>query len=51
MNVSLSTPDYSRRDFDMHQLDGVVRASPHAYNTLEEVDRLLAAVASISPSG
>ena len=41
VNVSLSTPDYARRDFDAHGLDGLVRVSPHAYNTTEEIDRLL----------
>jgi selenocysteine lyase/cysteine desulfurase len=46
VNVSLSTPDYSRRDFDTQGLDGVVRVSPHAYNTTEEIDRLLVAVAA-----
>ena len=51
VNVSLSTPEYSRRDFDLHQLDGVVRASPHVYNTMEEIDRLLVAVASVRPGG
>jgi cysteine desulfurase / selenocysteine lyase len=47
VNVSLSTPDYSRRDFETHGLDGLVRVSPHAYNTTEEIDRLLAAVAAV----
>ena len=47
VNVSLSTPDYSRRDFDARGLEGIVRASPHAYNTTEEIDRLLAAVAGV----
>ena len=46
VNVSLSTPDYSRRDFETHGLDGVVRVSPHAYNTTGEIDRLLAVVAA-----
>jgi cysteine desulfurase / selenocysteine lyase len=46
VNVSLSTPDYSRRDFETHGLDGLVRVSPHAYNTTEEIDRLLVAVAA-----
>jgi selenocysteine lyase/cysteine desulfurase len=46
VNVSLSTPDYARRDFDAHGLEGLVRVSPHAYNTTEEIDRLLVAVAS-----
>jgi selenocysteine lyase/cysteine desulfurase len=44
INVSLSTPDYARRDFDLRGLTGMVRASPHAYNTTDEVDRLVAAV-------
>ena len=46
VNVSLSTPDYSRIDFDAHGLDGLVRVSPHAYNTTEEIDRLLSIVAT-----
>jgi cysteine desulfurase / selenocysteine lyase len=46
VNVSLSTPDYARRDFEAHGLDGVVRMSPHAYNTTEEIDRAIALVAS-----
>ena len=46
VNVSLSTPDYSRRDFETHGLDGLVRVSPHAYNTTGEIDRLLAVVAA-----
>lgn len=46
VNVSLSTPDYSRRDFEAHGLDGLVRVSPHAYNTTGEIDRLLAVVAA-----
>ena len=46
VNVSLSTPDYARRDFDAHGLEGLVRVSPHAYNTTEEIDRLLTVVAT-----
>lgn len=41
INVSLSTPDYARRDFDSHGIAGLVRVSPHAYNTIEEIDRLV----------
>lgn len=37
VNVSLSTPDYSRIDFDSHGVTGLVRASPHAYNTEDEI--------------
>jgi cysteine desulfurase / selenocysteine lyase len=46
VNVSLSTPDYARRDFAAHGLHGLVRVSPHVYNTTEEIDRLLACVES-----
>jgi cysteine desulfurase/selenocysteine lyase len=45
INVSLSTPDYSRHDFDALGIDGLVRVSPHAYNTTDEIDQLVAAVA------
>jgi selenocysteine lyase/cysteine desulfurase len=46
INVSLSTPSTSRRDFEQHGIVGLMRVSPHAYNTTEEIDRLLVAVAS-----
>ena len=45
INVSLSTPDYARRDFEAHGVDGLVRVSPHAYNSEAEVDALVAVVA------
>lgn len=41
INTSLSTPDYSRIDFGRDQATGLVRISPHAYNTEDEVDHLL----------
>lgn len=44
INVSLSTPDYARRDFDGHGITGLVRVSPHVYNTTEEIDRLVQVV-------
>ncbi len=50
VNVSLSTPDYALHDFaaygtDSHdQPQARVRVSPHAYNTEDEIDRLLEAV-------
>ena len=47
INTSLSTPDYSRIDFGRDQAPGLVRISPHAYNTEEEVDRAVAAVAEL----
>jgi cysteine desulfurase/selenocysteine lyase len=45
VNVSMSGPITARYDFDRNGLTGVVRVSPHAYNTIEEIDRMLAAVA------
>ena len=48
VNVSLSTPDYSRVDFDAHGIVGLVRVSPHAYNTTGEIDRLAAIVESLT---
>jgi cysteine desulfurase/selenocysteine lyase len=47
INVSLSTPDYSRIDFDAHGVSGLVRVSPHAYNTIEEIDLLIETVSSV----
>jgi selenocysteine lyase/cysteine desulfurase len=47
INTSLSTPDYSRIDFGRDQAPGLVRISPHAYNTEAEVDRAVAAVAEL----
>ncbi len=41
VNVSLSTPDYSRVDFDAHGISGLIRVSPHAYNTEAEIDAFL----------
>lgn len=46
INVSLSTPDYSRTDFTSQGIEGLVRVSPHAYNTEAEIDALFAAVTS-----
>jgi selenocysteine lyase/cysteine desulfurase len=47
INTSLSTPDYSRIDFGRDHAPGLVRISPHAYNTEAEVDRAVAAVAEL----
>jgi cysteine desulfurase/selenocysteine lyase len=44
INVSLSTADYARVDFDAHGISSQVRVSPHAYNTFEEIDALVAVV-------
>ena len=48
INTSLSTPDYSRIDFGRDQAAGLVRISPHAYNTEDEVDRAIAAIAELA---
>lgn len=49
INVSVSTPDYARHDFEAHGVPAAVRVSPHAYNTEDEVDLLVAAVAAATP--
>jgi selenocysteine lyase/cysteine desulfurase len=41
INVSLSTPDYARVDFETQGIEGLIRVSPHAYNTEDEVSRLV----------
>ena len=45
INVSLSTADYARADFDAHGIHSLVRVSPHAYNTTAEIDALIDVVA------
>ena len=45
INVSLSTADYARADFDAHGIHSQVRVSPHVYNTVEEIDALVVVVA------
>ena len=47
VNVSLSTPDYARHDFDTQGVDGLVRVSPHAYNIQPELDQLLEISAAV----
>jgi selenocysteine lyase/cysteine desulfurase len=44
VNVSVSSRSSALWDFDRRGLDTVVRASPHYYNTEDEVDALVAAV-------
>jgi selenocysteine lyase/cysteine desulfurase len=44
INVSVSSASFARWDFDPRGLEAVVRASPHYYNTEDEVDSLVAAV-------
>ncbi|MFM7598704.1 MAG: aminotransferase class V-fold PLP-dependent enzyme [Actinomycetota bacterium] len=48
INTSHSTPDYARHDFAQHGITGLVRISPHAYNTDEELDRAVAAISRLA---
>lgn len=48
INTSLSTPDYSQIDFGRDQAPGLVRISPHAYNTEAEIDQVIAAIAELA---
>lgn len=47
INTSVSDVQLTRRDLIDGGLNAFVRASPHAYNTLEEVERLVTAVEGI----
>ena len=44
INISVSTIDFARYDFEARGLDAVARASVHYYNTDDELDRLVAAL-------
>jgi selenocysteine lyase/cysteine desulfurase len=48
INVSLSTPDYARVDFETQGIEGLVRVSPHAYNTESDLDRLVSILSSVT---
>jgi len=41
VNISVSTIDFARRDFEQRGLTAVLRASVHYYNTDEELDRFV----------
>jgi len=45
MNVGISAAPWARLDMDAAGQESVVRASPHYYNTVDELDRLLDIVA------
>jgi cysteine desulfurase / selenocysteine lyase len=47
INTSVSPAQYAQYDLPARGLSDLVRASVHYYNTTEEVDRVLAAVAGI----
>jgi cysteine desulfurase/selenocysteine lyase len=44
INISVSTIDFARFDFESRGLDAVARASVHYYNTEDELDRFVAAL-------
>lgn len=44
INISVSTIDFARYDFEARGLEAVARASVHYYNTEDELERLVAAV-------
>ena len=44
VNTSLSPATYARLDFGPRGLTDLVRASPHYYNDLDDLDRLVDAV-------
>ncbi len=50
INISVSTIDFARYDFEARDLTAVNRASVHYYNTEEELTRLVDAVAT-APRG
>jgi selenocysteine lyase/cysteine desulfurase len=47
VNVSVSVADYARWDLPARGLTDLVRASVHYYNTHQEIDRLIEALATI----
>jgi len=48
ITINSSTAPWARLDMTRRHLDEVVRASPHYYNTNDELDRLLGVVAAVS---
>ena len=47
INVSIATPYSARFDMEARSLPNLVRASVHYFNTEDEIDRLVAAVAAL----
>ena len=50
INTSISTRTYAVLDFDEKGVDGALRISPHYYNTDEEIDALVSALAELLAS-
>ncbi len=48
INVAVSIRDYAVIDFDEKRIAWTIRVSPHYYNSVDEADRLVAAVKEIS---
>lgn len=48
INVSVSSPSSTLLDAEARNLPALVRASPHYYNTEEEVDRLVSVVSALA---
>jgi selenocysteine lyase/cysteine desulfurase len=46
INISVSTIEFARYDFEARGLDAVARASVHYYNTDDELTRLVDALTS-----
>lgn len=47
INTSLSTPDYAPDEFARQGIESMLRLSPHAYTTDEEIDLAIATIASL----
>ena len=50
INISVSTIDFARYDFEARGLDAVARASVHYYNTEDELARFVGALRARAPS-
>ena len=48
MNVNLSVPKWARLDAEARNLPTMIRASVHAYNTTDEIERFVAVIADVT---
>lgn len=51
INTSLSTPDYAPDEFARQGIESMVRLSPHAYTTDDEIDLAIATMTQSIESG